>query len=57
MRSGQSTVETLLLISVLVVGAVAIGYILVGGNSGIAAGLEAMAAGAEKAYVDPARAP
>ena len=56
-RRGQTTVETLLLVSVIVIGAVSIGYFLVGDNSGIKAGLESMADGAKNAYVDPNRAP
>ena len=56
-RRGQTSVETMLLISVLVIGAVAVGYLLVGSNSGITAGLEKMADGARGAYVDPNRAP
>ncbi len=56
-RRGQTTVETMLLISVLVIGAVSIGWLLVGNNSGIKSGLETMADGARNAYVDPNRAP
>lgn len=56
-RRGQTTVETLLLVSVLVIGGVSIGWLLVGNNSGIKAGLESMADGARNAYVDPNRAP
>lgn len=56
-RRAQTTVETMLLISVLVIGAVSIGWLLVGNNSGIKGGLESMADGARNAYVDPARAP
>ena len=33
-RRAQTTVETMLLISVLVIGAVSIGWLLVGNNSG-----------------------
>ncbi len=56
-RRAQTSVETMLLISVLVIGAVAVGYLLVGNNGGIKAGLEQMADGARSAYVDPNRAP
>lgn len=53
-RRGQSTVEYLLLISVLVVGLVAAGYALV---PSFRTGMETMSTGAANAYVDPSRAP
>ncbi len=56
-RRGQTSVETLLLISVLVIGVVATAYLLIGNSSGIKQGFENMADGARNAYVDPSRAP
>ncbi|MCB9761896.1 MAG: hypothetical protein H6739_18855 [Alphaproteobacteria bacterium] len=57
MRRGQTTVETMLLISVVVIGVVAVGWWLAGGPNGINEGMRSLGEGAEKAYVDPARAP
>ncbi|MCP4807247.1 MAG: hypothetical protein GY913_25730 [Proteobacteria bacterium] len=54
MRRGQSTVETLLLISVVCVGIVAVGWLL-GGD--FMNGARSMAEGAGSAYVEPSRAP
>ncbi|MCB9796188.1 MAG: hypothetical protein H6741_26120 [Alphaproteobacteria bacterium] len=56
-RRAQTTVETMLLISVIVIGVVGAGYWLAGGSSGIVAGFRSLSSGAQKAYVDPARAP
>lgn len=56
-RRGQTTTETLLLTSVVVVAVVSVGYWLAGGSSGIVAGMQSMASGATEAYVDPSRAP
>ena len=53
-RSGQSSVELMLLISVLVVGIVAAGYALV---PSIRSGFVTMSQGASEAYVEPSRAP
>ena len=53
-RGGQTSVETLLLISVLVVALVSAGYLLA---DQFQDGMQQMADGAENAYVDPARAP
>ena len=53
-RSGQSSVELMLLISVFVVGIVAAGYALV---PSIRSGFETMSQGAAEAYVEPSRAP
>ncbi|MCB9794366.1 MAG: hypothetical protein H6741_16755 [Alphaproteobacteria bacterium] len=56
-RAGQTTVEVMLLISVIVIGVVGVGWWLAGGESGIVAGLESFSQGAQNAYVDPAQAP
>lgn len=53
-RTGQSSVELMLLISVFVVGIVAAGYALV---PSIRAGFVTMSQGASEAYVEPSRAP
>lgn len=53
-RTGQSSVELMLLISVFVVGIVAAGYALV---PSIRSGFQTMSQGAAEAYVEPARAP
>lgn len=53
-RTGQSSVELMLLISVLVVGIVAAGYALV---PSIRSGFVTMSQGASEAYVEPSRAP
>jgi len=54
LRQGQSTVEYLLLISVVVVAIVAAGYFLV---PSVRSGMQSMSNGAANAYVDPSRAP
>lgn len=54
MRRGQSTVETMLLISVLCIAIVSAGFFL-GGE--FTKGARSMAEGAGSAYVEPSRAP
>lgn len=56
-RSAQTTVEVMLLISVIVIGVVGVGWWLAGGESGIVAGLESFSEGAKSAYVDPDNTP
>ena len=51
---GQSSVELMLLISVLVVALVAAGYVLI---PSVRSGFVSMSQGASQAYVDPSRAP
>lgn len=53
-KTGQSSVELMLLISVFVVGIVAAGYALV---PSIRSGFQTMSQGAAEAYVEPSRAP
>jgi Trk-type K+ transport system membrane component len=58
-RSGQTTVETLLLISVIVVAIVAASWVLTGdpGGEGITNAMSEFGAGAATVYSDPASAP
>ena len=58
-RSGQTTVETLLLISVIVVAIVAASWVLTGdpGGEGITNAMSEFGAGAATVYADPASAP
>ena len=58
-KSGQSTVETLLLISVIVVAIVAASWVLTGdpGGEGITNAMSEFGDGAATVYADPASAP
>ena len=53
LRRAQTTVETMLVISVLVVAMVAAGYGLANESWGITAGFKKMADGAGKVYANP----